>query len=307
MDRFTQLPISLPGIHAACGTTSSLHTGMKDRYGVGRIEQGDTAWWGGGRVWRSTPGCILVKQPGDVVRHLSHRGQTTFTVVTLPANEVARVRSEGRAVAIPQLEANDERAAPFHRLLDAVRAGADRFALEIAVVEAVDALAIIGDTQPDHTRPVRRALAYIRERLDVSITLDQLADHADLDKFHLCRAFRAQVGMPPHTYLTHLRITRAKDLLQRGVRASDVAPLVGFSDQAQLTRHFRRLVGTTPARYGRPRACRRITARPAFHRGSRRRALRSGVRGAELMLRSGCQPVVKATSKTRGGLGRHAE
>jgi AraC-like DNA-binding protein len=34
------------------------------------------------------------------------------------------------------------------------------------------------------------------------------------------------------------------------VRATDVAPQVGFHDQAQLTRHFRRLVGTTPARYG---------------------------------------------------------
>ena len=56
--------------------------------------------------------------------------------------------------------------------------------------------------------------------------------------------------MPPHTYLTHLRIARAKELLQRGVRASEVAPLVGLHDQAQLTRHFRRLVGTTPARYG---------------------------------------------------------
>ena len=56
--------------------------------------------------------------------------------------------------------------------------------------------------------------------------------------------------MPPHTYLTHLRIARAKELLHRGVRASDVAPQVGFYDQAQLTRHFRRLVGTTPARYG---------------------------------------------------------
>ena len=80
--------------------------------------------------------------------------------------------------------------------------------------------------------------------------LDDLADCGDLDKFHLWRAFRAQVGMPPHRYLTHLRIARAKALLLRGVRASDVAPLVGLYDQAQLTRHFRRLVGTTPARYG---------------------------------------------------------
>ena len=57
--------------------------------------------------------------------------------------------------------------------------------------------------------------------------------------------------MPPHAYLTHLRSARARQLLLRGLRASDVAPLVGFYDQAQLTRHFRRLVGTTPARYAR--------------------------------------------------------
>jgi AraC-like DNA-binding protein len=198
-----------------------------------------------------------VKQPGDVVRHLAHRGPTTFTAVTLPAHEVAQVQDEGRAVVIAQLEGNDPRAAPFHRLLDAVGSGVDRLSLEVAVTEAVGALAVISDAHPDHSRSVRRAMEYIRERPGDSITLDDLADYANLDKFHLCRAFRAQVGMPPHAYLTHLRIARAKALLQRGMRASDVAPHVGFYDQAQLTHHFRRLAGTTPARYGKsPRASR---------------------------------------------------
>ncbi|ADO70651.1 AraC family transcriptional regulator [Stigmatella aurantiaca] len=250
MDRFTELPVSLPGLHAVRGTTTSLHTGVKEYYGVGRIEHGDTEWWGSGRVWHSAPGCILVKQPGDVVRHLAHRGPTTFTAVTLPTHEVARVQGEGRAVTIAQLEANDPRAAPFHRLIDAACAGADRLSLEVAVAEAVSALAVISHAQPDYSRPVRRAMEYIRERLGDSITLDDLADYADLDKFHLCRAFRTQIGMPPHTYLTHLRVARAKELLQRGGRASDVALQVGFYDQAQLTHHFKRLVGTTPARYG---------------------------------------------------------
>ncbi|EYF08165.1 helix-turn-helix transcriptional regulator [Chondromyces apiculatus] len=250
MESLVELPVSLPGLRAVRGTTSSLHTGVKEHHGVGRIERGDTEWWGSGRVWRSAPGCILVKQPGDVVRHLGHRGPTTFTAVMLPTHDVARVQAEGKAVALPQLEASDERAAPFHRLIDAACAGADRLSLEVAVAEAVSALAVISTAHPDHSRPVRRALEYIRERLGDAITLDDLADHADLDKFHLCRAFRAQVGMPPHAYLTHLRIARAKELLRRGVRASDLAPLVGLYDQAQLTRHFRRLVGTTPARYG---------------------------------------------------------
>jgi AraC-like DNA-binding protein len=232
-------------------TTTTLHTGVKEHYGVGRIEHGDTEWWGAGRVWRSVPGCILVKQPGDVVRHLAHNGPTTFTAVRLSASDVARVQGEGRAVAIAQLDPDDERAAPFHRLLDAVCTGGDRLSLEVAVAEAIGALALVSDRYPGHSRPVRRAVEYLRERLGDSITLDDLADYADLDKFHLCRVFRAQVGMPPHRYLTHLRIARAKALLARGLRASDVAPLVGLYDQAQLTRHFRRLVGTTPARYGR--------------------------------------------------------
>lgn len=250
MERSVELPVSLPGLRAVRAITASLHTGVKEHYGVGRIEEGHTEWWGGGRVWRSAPGCILVKQPGDVVRHLAHDGPLTFTAVMLPAAEVAHVQREGRSVTIAQLEPGDERAATFHRLIDAACAGADRLSLEVALAEAVSALAVISSAHPDYSRPVRRAVEYIRERLGDSITLADLADHADLDKFHLCRAFRAQVGMPPHAYLTHLRIARAKKLLRRGQRASEVAVLVGFYDQPQFTRHFRRLVGTTPARFG---------------------------------------------------------
>jgi AraC-like DNA-binding protein len=250
MERVAERPVALAGLAVVRATTAALHTGVKDFHGIGRIERGNTEWWGGGQVWRSRPGCLLVKQPGDVVRHLAHDGPTTYTAVRLPADEVARALDRGRPVLMAQLEPDDERAAPFHRLIDAACAGADRLSLEVALAEALGALASISG-RPDHSRPVRRAIEYLREHLDDSFTLADLADHAGLDKFHLCRAFRAQIGMPPHRYLTHLRIARAKELLRHGVRASDVAPLVGLGDQARLTRHFKRLVGTTPARYGR--------------------------------------------------------
>jgi AraC-like DNA-binding protein len=66
--------------------------------------------------------------------------------------------------------------------------------------------------------------------------------------------------MPPHAYLTQLRIVRAKQLLKCGVRASEVAPRVGLYDQIQLNRHFRRIVGTTPARYGSEQRVRRVSS-----------------------------------------------
>lgn len=98
---------------------------------------------------------------------------------------------------------------------------------------------------------MRRALALLRARLAEPVTLDELAAHAGLDKSRLCRAFRAEVGLPPHAWLTELRVVRAKELLASGTAPSDVVPLVGFYDQSRLNRHFRRIVGTTPGRWAR--------------------------------------------------------
>jgi AraC-like DNA-binding protein len=249
MSESVPLAVSVPDLRAYRTTNEELCVGVKDHYAIARIERGNLEWWGRGRVWRSGPGAILVKEPGDVHRDLSHQGTTVFTAVALPAKEIARLREAGTVLTLPHLEPADERAVAFHRLHDAVCAGADPLTLEVTLTEAMSSLTIMNGTVSHHSRPVRRATEYLRERLTDTFTLDDLADYAALDKFHLCRAFRAQVGLPPHTYLTHLRVQRARHLLRQGVRASELAPHVGFYDQSQLTRHFKRIVGVTPARY----------------------------------------------------------
>jgi AraC-like DNA-binding protein len=64
------------------------------------------------------------------------------------------------------------------------------------------------------------------------------------------RAFSAAYGIAPHQYLTARRVDRARRLLLDGLPVGEVAVAAGFYDQAHLTRHFRRLVGVTPGRYG---------------------------------------------------------
>ena len=241
------LAVSLPGLRAVRWSTDELHAAMKETYAIARVETGRRSFWSGGKVWDSGPGSLQLKQPGDVHRDVSRDGPITFQLITFPARTVESVI--GTVRVHPQLDAGDERGAAFQRLHDAVRAGADRLALEVAVAEAISALATIGDAKCEHTRPVRRTIELLRERLDEPVVLDDLAAHAGLDKFHLCRAFRAQVGMPPHAYLTRLRIMRAKELLAAGVKPRDIAPQVGLYDQSQLNRHFRRIVGTTPGQY----------------------------------------------------------
>ena len=243
------LAVSLPGLRAMRWSSDAPAPGMKEAYCIGRVERGRSEWWTRGRTYTSAPGVIIVLQPGDVRRDVSMDGPTTLQVIAFSSDALAEGR--GQARVRPQLARDDERAAAFVRLHAAVDAGADRFALEVAVAEAIDAMSAPAPANEGYTRPVQRALELVRERLAEAVTLDELAAHAGLDKFHLCRAFRAQVGMPPHAYLTHLRILRAKELLARGTKPRDVAPQVGLYDQSQLNRHFRRIVGTTPGRYAR--------------------------------------------------------
>ncbi|NVB77852.1 MAG: helix-turn-helix transcriptional regulator [Kofleriaceae bacterium] len=247
--RIEHLGISVPGYQAVRTSVDVPYVGLKDAFCITRFESGRSEFWANGRVWSGRPGVVVIQQPGDVHRDVTRDGPIAYQVLRFPAHAVERVI--GRIELHACLAASDTRAAAFQRLHDAVAARADRFTLECLIAEALDALAGISDGRELLTRPVRRALAMIRERVADPITLDELARHAGLDKFHLCRAFRAQVGMPPHAYLTHLRIMHAKELLAAGARAKDIAPQVGLYDQSQLNRHFRRIVGMTPGEFAR--------------------------------------------------------
>jgi AraC family transcriptional regulator len=71
-----------------------------------------------------------------------------------------------------------------------------------------------------------------------------------LGEFHFARLFKQTTGLPPHQFVIHKRVERAKRLIAAGrLSLSQIAIDVGFSDQSQLNRHFKRLVGVTPKRF----------------------------------------------------------
>ncbi|MGI5407916.1 AraC family ligand binding domain-containing protein [Streptomyces chartreusis] len=99
----------------------------------------------------------------------------------------------------------------------------------------------------DHiARAVRDRLA---DELTAPPSLASLATDLGLSRYQLLRAFRTTMGIPPYAWLAQHRVTRARGLLETGLRPAEVAGLVGFADQAHLTRWFRRVLGVTPAAY----------------------------------------------------------
>lgn len=97
--------------------------------------------------------------------------------------------------------------------------------------------------------PVERAKAYLRERFNDPVSLEELAAACGLSRFHLAHAFTKEAGMSPHAYQVHVRIERARSLLQKGVSPAAAAASLGFADQSHFTRHFKRIMHVTPKQY----------------------------------------------------------
>ncbi|MFI6828061.1 AraC family transcriptional regulator [Kribbella sp. NPDC050241] len=95
--------------------------------------------------------------------------------------------------------------------------------------------------------------ARLRDVLDANvpagITLDDASKLVPAHPAHLVRAFSREFGMPPHRYLTGRRVDLARRYLLDGHPPADVATLAGFYDQSHLNRHFRKMLGVTPASF----------------------------------------------------------
>jgi AraC family transcriptional regulator len=98
----------------------------------------------------------------------------------------------------------------------------------------------------------RRALELLRESLDGSVRLADLAKECGLSVSHFARSFKAAFGISSHQWLIRQRIDRAKELLSQTNRPLiDVAAQSGFGDQAAFTRTFHRVAGASPGRWRR--------------------------------------------------------
>ncbi len=100
---------------------------------------------------------------------------------------------------------------------------------------------------------VARARRYLDECFSEFVSLSQLAAHVSLSPYYLLRAFRVEVGMPPHAYQESLRIRHAQRLIRLGKPLAQVAAESGFSSQSHLTRSFKQIIGVTPGQYAQQR------------------------------------------------------
>jgi AraC family transcriptional regulator len=102
-----------------------------------------------------------------------------------------------------------------------------------------------GGLAPWQKRKIDR---YLQEHLAETLHVDDLAHQVLLSISHFCRAFKASVGVTPHTHIIRLRLEFARRLmLTTEMQLSEIAIACGMTDHAHLSKLFRRWHGETPS------------------------------------------------------------
>lgn len=237
-----------------------LFRSVPDRGGAVLTLAGRAEWTVRNIRGTSRPGSIDLKVAHEVHADRARHGRSRLQVVLFDNDLLGDARAalelQPGAPITYALAPSDPHARALAALHHHVLDDAPADVLEQATTAAVAAYATLTSAMPPRGYPasayraaVHRARAMLDERITETVPLAELAAHARLDKFRLCRAFRDEVGLPPHAYVTLRRMGLAQQLLARGLSQAEVATRIGLYDQSQLHRHFKRSFGLTPGEY----------------------------------------------------------
>jgi transcriptional regulator GlxA family with amidase domain len=94
---------------------------------------------------------------------------------------------------------------------------------------------------------IQKALDFAKQNLRSTLSVDELADAANLSPRQFSRAFRAETGQSPAKAVENLRVETARLLMEQGRLSMDViADETGFVDRERMRRAFLRAFGQPP-------------------------------------------------------------
>jgi two-component system response regulator YesN len=93
---------------------------------------------------------------------------------------------------------------------------------------------------------IRQVEQYAQAHAAQGITLEQTARQFFITPAYLSKAFKTHAGVGFSEYVMGLRMQRAKELLETGAAPKELHAALGFSDQANFYKAFKRHFGITP-------------------------------------------------------------
>jgi len=97
---------------------------------------------------------------------------------------------------------------------------------------------------------LQKATDYIRQHYHRDLTIQEIADYCQVHRSYLFQIFTASFGLSPLNFLIRHRIRKAGELLRTtNLSIGEVSAKVGYPNQMNFTRAFKRVTGTTPVKW----------------------------------------------------------
>ncbi len=93
-------------------------------------------------------------------------------------------------------------------------------------------------------------IQFMKDHVDSTVTIGQMAQQAGLSAPHFSRLFTRQAGFSPLEYFIHLKIQRAcRFLTLTTLSVKEISSRLGYSDQYYFSRIFHKVMGLSPMAY----------------------------------------------------------
>lgn len=111
-------------------------------------------------------------------------------------------------------------------------------------------LSIEENRKGENSAIIAKAMNYCKNNLAADITLELVAEYINMNKSYFSFLFKKETGENLWDYLTNLRITKAKELLEStNLKVYTVGEMVGYKNSSHFGKIFKDMVGITPAEY----------------------------------------------------------
>lgn len=232
-----------------------------DFYVIGTFDSGAATYALGRKTITAPAGSVIIINPGE-----PHDGRPTdgagyiYSMVYVEPQVVAELAEELEVATSGSLMFGDpvvqdpDVFAKVRALHRALFVDGEALGRDVALIEALKHLiSRHAGSAPERSGLRDGRIGRVREFLHANYRENfstlELAAASGIGRSQLNALFRAEFGLPPHAYLTSLRLRVAKQLLLGGMEGAEVALTVGLSDQSHLIRRFRGSFGITPSQF----------------------------------------------------------